>query len=769
MEFYMKKYLFYVLMVFVLFSCDIIKDTVNLEEQVDSDGDGYTDNEEINEYLHSMEINPVKFNPFIADIPDISFEMITMPVINVNVINESDETITLSTSDSSNNETSYSTTQTSSTAITNSHSANISIKAEASWTGSSVSTEANYEESYSKEVTNTHSTSSSQLWSSTHQKGMEHAKEVSQTQQSGKISVNMRIKNTGHIAYTLQSITLEALTFSPYDSTPYKPIANLTYEGDFSSTTIGVNKSIGGNFSSEIFAQTALDLLKNPSSIVVRIASYEIVDENGRSFTHNDTEIEAKCFTLMIDYGVNESIAPEIYKISDADENSSLDLIFKNILGMNDFIEDGTKLTKVRSLSADPKTGGWMIIHTYSDNYKGKKIYSPVEDYSLAEIKPNRGDKVIVMYVEDKDLDGVLAGVEFAYGTDDNKKDSDGDGVSDYDEIKSGSNAIRCNKPEDVIGLNINYNSPFSYVVPSEDVSFFGNDRTGEGVIIAKSKVNISTNWKIDETMNLPSNINVYILRSEAPIGYPLVNGVEYNSGDTTLDNIDIIYSGNSILLNNTGNSILDENIKYNTKYYYKVFTKFMDTGIFSYGIEKEINTDIKVDINLTKFTISNLKDEYQPTDAEFLWWIQIKPLRNDSIYIGFDDVIISKNTDNYCVLNTDIKEHDILKIDGYSFSKQSLIIPYLDPSSRHDNNLFYIHTNVQENDHTFDYDHEKLIWLDKGITWEQIKPNLETPIKYEIINTNNNQDKGESADNILNMTFELTYPKDDYINNLID
>lgn len=72
MEFYMKKYLFYVLMVFVLFSCDIIKDTVNLEEQVDSDGDGYTDNEEINEYLHSMEINPVKFNPFIADIPDIN-------------------------------------------------------------------------------------------------------------------------------------------------------------------------------------------------------------------------------------------------------------------------------------------------------------------------------------------------------------------------------------------------------------------------------------------------------------------------------------------------------------------------------------------------------------------------------------------------------------------------------------------------------------------------------------------------------------------------
>ena len=57
---------------------------------------------------------------------------------------------------------------------------------------------------------------------------------------------------------------------------------------------------------------------------------------------------------------------------------------------------------------------------------------------SLPVIVLKSGDEIRLVYIQDKDKDGLSRREEFLYGTSDEADDTDQDGISDFDEVRTG-------------------------------------------------------------------------------------------------------------------------------------------------------------------------------------------------------------------------------------------------------------------------------------------------------------------------------------------
>ena len=117
--------------------------------------------------------------------------------------------------------------------------------------------------------------------------------------------MQVELKNTSDIAFTIEALKLSASTYDMRDSGTLKILADLNREGDWSDITLKPGQAVDANFcNGDVKVKQIENLIYNTSSIVLGTASQKITFDGGNSdFTKAYTTVAAKTADIIVDYG----------------------------------------------------------------------------------------------------------------------------------------------------------------------------------------------------------------------------------------------------------------------------------------------------------------------------------------------------------------------------------------------------------------------------------------------------------------------------------
>ena len=437
----------------------------------DTDGDGWNDSEELADGMYSPS-NPTKFNPRIADVPGLRITLKKTPSIKLNITTSEgkseSESISNGSEVSKTNSTSYEETR--SVDIMNAWEVSTTQGVEISAGTDGVNA------SYSGEVTvgynGSYTSSTGMSWGSSEERSVAESYEKAIAKETSKgnevsgatVCMQVELKNTSDIAFTIEALKLSASIYDIKDSATLKILAELSREGDWSDITLKPAESVQANFcNNDVKVELIEDLIYNTSSVVLGSSTQKItIDGGSNDFTVTYTKVVAKTADITIDYGPeatgNRSVRYQVatnYRYN-PDNKGSDDMYAKTSLAdllrnaHVDFEQDSIKVSSKKKLYGLSAIEGykynskddamWYVsIQRAKDIKKGRntmELYTfAYASYDLEKILVGAGDAVHIFYSKDQDHDGVPLLTEHLFGTSDKKVDSDGDGLSDYDEI----------------------------------------------------------------------------------------------------------------------------------------------------------------------------------------------------------------------------------------------------------------------------------------------------------------------------------------------
>lgn len=459
----------------------------------DTDGDGWSDSEELADGMYSP-TNPTKFNPRIADVPGLRVTLKKSPSISLNVTTSTgtttSESITEGTEVSKTNSTSYEETR----------SADMMNAWEASTTqGWEIGSESKWVGNFTFGYNGSYTTSTGMTWSSSEEKSVaeSYEKALSNEKSEGSevsgatLCMQVELKNTSDIAFTIEALKLSASTYDIKDTTTLKILADLNREGDWSDITLKPGESVEANFcNDDVKIEKIEDLIYNTNSIVLGTSSQKItIDGGSNDFTIAYTKVAAKTADITIDYGPGSAGNPSArYQVAanyryNFDHKGTDDLYAQTSLAellrnahvnfKQDSVEGPSKkklygLASIEGykFSLADSAMWYVTIQHAADIKKGintMDLYTFAHaSYDLEKIFVGAGDAVHIFYSKDQDHDGVPLTTEHMFATSDTTADSDGDGLSDYEEITGwtkGESTIKiytnpANEDTDGDGLN---------------------------------------------------------------------------------------------------------------------------------------------------------------------------------------------------------------------------------------------------------------------------------------------------------------------------
>lgn len=301
------------------------------------------------------------------------------------------------------------------------------------------------------------STSWSSESSTETQEGWVQIQEASRSQSravsGGTISAGIKIRNAGNVAFTLENLVLSALVIDPRARDAFRPLTNFRppVQGvtlaAFDETGVLVFQTAPGDVGSELL----LDFMAEPRGLLLDIASFDLLDAEGRNYAFLNDVTNARTATVIIDYGPQHEI--ETYRVATEAERNP-DGTPKGItVGrvLTDFLRvpyetrprvgsqdpnlpDGVRvLTKVRGFEADltSEADFFWVVYGTSPQYSDGTV--DFEDLLL-----HASDRISLVFTTDIDDDRVYQREEFTYLTSDEDPDSDDDTLSDYVEIREG-------------------------------------------------------------------------------------------------------------------------------------------------------------------------------------------------------------------------------------------------------------------------------------------------------------------------------------------
>lgn len=426
----------------------------------DTDGDGWTDKEEVDMYDSGNNV----FNPLIADAPAVEVILTEKPTIKyhwrwydaINCVWK-DEYEPVDNTGSIGSSLSPEPSLLSRKEI-HTWSANYGMTANWGSAGSGYEiSQPDGSESIANGDIYIYSSESSSQWAASWINGVEQSKnqlnnsdEFIETQ----LTVKYKIKNSGSVACDLNEINAAIMNI-PVGTSESSVIASL------GEINVGVLQPQGESAVYEksvtIDAMTTEKLMKWSAGMTVEIADYTIsVTSASGSRDYNGTSVESNTAKLFIDYGNGSTATYNVaaknrFNIDAVSADNlyfpnDLEYVFNTLLDMSgDYELSGEGY--IRSINgianaADIKDGAWYIGHKYTEGDKRMlKTYSPYTagddktHRTLSDIKICAGDEISLIYAKDADNDGVPLNEEILYGTDDTESDTDGDGLTDYEEI----------------------------------------------------------------------------------------------------------------------------------------------------------------------------------------------------------------------------------------------------------------------------------------------------------------------------------------------
>lgn len=438
----------------------------------DTDGDGWSDGEELADGMYSS-TNPTKFNPRIADVPGLRVTLKKSPRINLNV--SVSEGVTESVSVTEGKEI----TKTNSVSYEQTRSADFMNSWELSTTqgweiggGGKDGFSAKYTGSVTVGYNGSYTTSTGMSWSSTEEKSVaeNYEKAVSNEKSKGRevsgatLCMQVELKNTSDIAFTIEALKLSASTYDIKETSSLKILAELTREGEWSDVTLKPAESVDANFCNDnVKVELIENMIYNTSSIVLGASSQKVTFDGGSSdFTVAYTKVAAKTADITIDYGPGSAGNPSArYQVAtnyryNVDHKGTDDMYAQTTLAELlrnahvDFKQDSIEGPSKKKLYGLASIEGfkfnladsamWYVTIQRAANLKKgintMDLYSfACASYDMEKIFVGAGDAVHIFYSKDQDHDGVPLPTEHLFGTDDTKVDTDGDGISDYDEI----------------------------------------------------------------------------------------------------------------------------------------------------------------------------------------------------------------------------------------------------------------------------------------------------------------------------------------------
>ncbi len=271
----------------------------------------------------------------------------------------------------------------------------------------------------------------------------------------GVITTGIKVINQGDTAFTLENLVLSALLIDPTARDGFKPLATLRPPVD--QLTLAAQDETGvlvfDTETGAVGAELLLELMSDPSALLLDVAAFDLLDAEGRSFAFLNDVTNARTATVTIDLGIDLPI--ETYRVAtevkrNADGSAAgitIGQILTEILNIpfetttrtgsnNPAFPNGVKvLTKVRNRETELSEGlevdrFWVVF--------GTSPGSSDASVDFQEIVLHANETLSLVYTEDKDHDGVFKREEFMYLTSDELVDTDSDTLGDFFEIRTG-------------------------------------------------------------------------------------------------------------------------------------------------------------------------------------------------------------------------------------------------------------------------------------------------------------------------------------------
>jgi hypothetical protein len=428
-----------------LFDGNELKDYGTSPTLADTDGDQYSDYREI------IELGGV-FNPLVANTPRFELAYQNAPSITVDIGQTGSTSVTSSKSSNLtlNTTTSRSSTDTQTQRFNAEVSATVGAEVSGGTGGfnATVSASVTATVGYGTENTRSFTNDSSRSTEQSAAEALEQASVSGFELKGGKLTVGMLLKNTGDVTFTLTNLGVTALRRDRNDPDSFVVVGTMGFNpGTPSSFTLQTNeaaKSVG--LTLDLAGNVAQELMQNPADLKFEFSSYDLQDANGRSFKFQNDTTNAQTALLVLDYGNGHT---NRYRVATNVERTAGQIVG---VKLGKVLSDTLKLPYTTTLN-----GGARVLRSLFDPTPGtnapisssagdKTVWAVVGTNGLSitsstnvdEIVLKAGSEVRVMLLRDVDGDRLLDSEEYFYGTSDSNVDSDGDTISDFDEVRTG-------------------------------------------------------------------------------------------------------------------------------------------------------------------------------------------------------------------------------------------------------------------------------------------------------------------------------------------
>lgn len=279
-----------------------------------------------------------------------------------------------------------------------------------------------------------------------------------ETTASGSMSGGIRLVNSGPVTYTIKDLGLTVRYLEPRDNTNEPPsfqtLATLVPVLGANGITLapGDSTPVIQVQATGLNASRVKQFMARPNSLYLEPAFYELENAEGLNFDFLEEVTRWRTARIIIDYGNG---ANEEYRVAtDVERNQdgtyagvTLSNVLGNILQIpfqtvpRQTLQPGSPsnqrvLYSVRDTTMVSVTNGfWSVV------WSGEGALQSNADFE--NITLHAGDQMLLVFVRDSNGDGLFGPEEQHYGIagttgSTNSLDSDGDGLSNYDEVRVG-------------------------------------------------------------------------------------------------------------------------------------------------------------------------------------------------------------------------------------------------------------------------------------------------------------------------------------------